>query len=212
MKITVVDYGSGNLNSVAKAFEKVALSLNSSAQVIISAKAQNIKDASHIVLPGQGAFDDCACHLRADEDLYKALYEAALKQAKPFFGICVGMQLLAEYGLENTKTQGLNWIGGIVDKIAPQDKSLKIPHMGWNNIHVQKPHPVFEGLDNQDVYFVHSWVMKDVAADYILTTTDYGGDFISAVGKDNMVAAQFHPEKSQQVGQNIIANFLKWKV
>lgn len=211
MKITVIDYGSGNLNSVAKAFEKVALSLDSSAQVTISAKAQDINNASHIILPGQGAFDDCARHLRADENLYKALHEAALEQAKPFFGICVGMQLLAEYGFENGKTQGLNWIGGKVDKLTPQDKNLKIPHMGWNNIHVQNAHPVFAGLDGQDVYFVHSWAMKDVAADYILTTTDYGGDFISAIGKDNMVATQFHPEKSQQVGQDMIANFLNWK-
>ncbi len=212
MKIVVIDYGSGNLNSVAKAFEKMALQTMAKTQVIISHKATDIKNASHIILPGQGAFDDCIGNLKRDESLYLALQEAVLTQAKPFFGICVGMQLLAEYGLENGKHEGLGWLGGFVDKLQPFGENYKIPHMGWNNIAVKKPHPVFHQQDGQDVYFVHSWVMRQLPEDYILTTTDYGDNFISAVGKDNIVATQFHPEKSQKVGQNIIANFLTWKV
>ncbi len=212
MKIVVIDYGSGNLNSVAKAFEKSALEITSSAQVIISKKPQDIANASHIILPGQGTFDDCIHNLQASENLYEVLYKAVIKQAKPFFGICVGMQLLAEYGLENGKCKGLNWVGGVVDKLQPMNKSLKIPHMGWNNIYIYNQHPVFQNVDGRDVYFVHSWAISQVADEYILTQTDYGGNFISAIGKNNMVATQFHPEKSQIIGQNIIANFLNWRI
>ncbi len=212
MKITVIDYGSGNLNSVAKAFEKVALNITSSAQVVISARAQDIQEASHIILPGQGAFDDCMHNLCADDKLYQSLQTAVIQQAKPFFGICVGMQLLAEYGLENRRTKGLNWIGGYVDRLKPCDENLKIPHMGWNNIYCQNQHPVFQNIEGQDVYFVHSWAISHLDPSHILTTTDYGGSFISAIGKDNMVATQFHPEKSQLIGQMIIANFLHWRI
>lgn len=226
MHIAVIDYSSGNLHSVAKVFEKVALEQSSKAKVSVTNKVSDILNASHIVLPGQGAFDDCANALKSNDAIWQALHEAVLKQAKPFFGICVGMQLLADKGLEGQGADGLGWIGGIVDKMQPNDPHLKIPHMGWNTLCVSdgiQSHLAQQAfkdiavapssnLIEHSVYFAHSWAIQNVSSEYILCTVDYGGDIIAAVGRDNILGTQFHPEKSQLVGQKIIRNFLQWRV
>lgn len=212
MEIAVIDYKSGNLHSVVKVFEKVALAQNPHAKVILTNKAADILNASHIILPGQGAFDDCANALRANQEVWQALHDSVLHQGKAFFGICVGMQLLADKGLEGQGADGLGWIGGIVNKITPTNPNLKIPHMGWNTLHVLGNDSILENVDNEDVYFAHSWAIQNAPAQNIYATTDYGGEITVAVGKDNIIGTQFHPEKSQKVGQKIIANFLQWKV
>lgn len=212
MEIAVIDYESGNLHSVVKVFEKVALAQNPHAKVILTNKAADILNASHIILPGQGAFDDCANALRANQEVWQALHDSVLHQGKAFFGICVGMQLLADKGLEGQGADGLGWIGGIVNKITPTNPNLKIPHMGWNTLHVLGNDSILENVDNEDVYFAHSWAIQNAPAQNIYATTDYGGEITVAVGKDNIIGTQFHPEKSQKVGQKIIANFLQWKV
>ncbi|MBT4932026.1 MAG: imidazole glycerol phosphate synthase subunit HisH [Rhodospirillaceae bacterium] len=213
MSVVIIDYGSGNLRSAAKSFERGVKDDGLSLDVIVSADPDQVRAASHIVLPGVGAFADCRAGLLALDGMVDALKEAVISEAKPFFGICVGMQLMATMGLEHGEYSGLDWIASKVQALSPDDKTLKIPHMGWNELMVgDHRHPVLEGLgEKPHVYFVHSYHMVCENAADVLASTNYGGPVTAMVGRDNMVGSQFHPEKSQRVGLKIIGNFLKWK-
>ncbi|NVK18752.1 MAG: imidazole glycerol phosphate synthase subunit HisH [Methylocystaceae bacterium] len=213
MSVVIIDYGSGNLRSAEKSFERAAREGNLGLDVKVSDKPEDVLAADRIVLPGVGAFGDCAKGLRSVDGMLDALNEVVHKQGKPFMGICVGMQLLAERGLEHGSHDGLGWIKGDVVAIEPKDESLKIPHMGWNElIFNESDHALLEGLPvRPNVYFVHSYQFIPTDASNRLATVDYGGDVTAIVGKDNMVGTQFHPEKSQAVGLQVISNFLKWK-
>jgi len=212
MTVVIVDYGSGNLRSAAKAFERAVDDLGLGLNVVVSASAGDVKAASHIVLPGVGAFGDCKAGLAALDGMIDALEQTVLTGARPFLGICVGMQLMAEVGREHGEHVGLGWIKGAVEPLQPADKTLKIPHMGWNELHFgDAAHPVFTGLnDGAHAYFVHGYHMVCENPTHVLATTDYGGAVTAVVGRDNMVGTQFHPEKSQAVGLKLIGNFLKW--
>ena len=213
MSVVIIDYGSGNLRSAAKAFERGVAEDGLSLSVEVSADPDKVRKASHVVLPGVGAFADCRAGLMALDGMADALQEAVQVEAKPFLGICVGMQLMAKLGLEHGEHKGLSWLDGTVRPLMPCDKTLKIPHMGWNELELNKTsHPVLAGLgDRPHVYFVHSYQMVcDNAAD-VLATTNYAGPVSAMVGRDNMVGTQFHPEKSQHAGLKLISNFLKWK-
>ncbi|MFH1554624.1 MAG: imidazole glycerol phosphate synthase subunit HisH [Pseudomonadota bacterium] len=213
MKVAIVDYGSGNLHSAAKALERAANGLG--ANVIVTSDPDIVRNADRVVLPGVGAFADCRRGLDAVDGMVAALEEAVHGRGRPFLGICVGLQLLAERGLEHGVTAGLGWIKGEVDRIAPSDPALKIPHMGWNTLTLARPHPLFEGIPTGEkglhAYFVHSYqfVLADPAD--LVATTDYGGTITAAVAKDNVAGTQFHPEKSQTLGLALLANFLKWR-
>ncbi|MBT5013480.1 MAG: imidazole glycerol phosphate synthase subunit HisH [Rhodospirillaceae bacterium] len=213
MSVAIIDYGSGNLRSAAKSFERGVAEDGLTLDVLVTADPDQVRKASHIVLPGVGAFGDCRRGLMALDGMVDALTEAAIKEAKPFFGICVGMQLMATYGREHGDHEGLGWLEGEVRELTPTDKSLKIPHMGWNVLDVQAlSHPLFQDLGTDaHVYFVHSYHMACESSADILATTEYGGPVTAAVGRDNLVGTQFHPEKSQKVGLKLISNFLKWK-
>jgi glutamine amidotransferase len=208
MKIAIIDYGSGNLHSAKKAFEKAASNLNSNYKIQITNNAEDIKSATHIVLPGVGAFGDCKRGLDATK-LIPTLEEEVFGKKKPFLGICVGMQLLAEKGLENGEFTGLGWISGKVDKIENTNNSLRIPHMGWNNLEIKKPHAIFSDIkENSDIYFVHSYRFF-CDEKFILATTDYGQKIPAVIAKDNILGFQFHPEKSQNIGIKLIENFIR---
>lgn len=212
MRVLVVDYGSGNLRSCAKAFERAASDAAIDATIEISGSAKAVLGADRIVLPGVGAFADCRRGLDAVPGLVEALNEAVIEQAKPFFGICVGMQLMADVGREFGETPGLGWIGGEVVALKPSDDSLKIPHMGWNDLSILRPHPLLDGIKaGSHAYFVHSYqfCVQDEAD--IVARVDYGGPVTAVVARDNMVGTQFHPEKSQAVGLGIVRNFLNWR-
>jgi glutamine amidotransferase len=212
MNIVIVDYGSGNLRSAAKAFERAADDAGLGETVIVSADAKALASADRIVLPGVGAFADCKRGLEALPGMIDALGEQVLVKQKPFFGICVGMQLMAEIGREHGDHQGLGWIKGVVEAIAPSDPALKVPHMGWNELQFTRAHPLFAGLgESRDAYFVHSYQLKPSNPADVIATVEYGGPIVAAVGRDNIVGTQFHPEKSQANGLAIIANFLRWK-
>ncbi|MCH8238029.1 MAG: imidazole glycerol phosphate synthase subunit HisH [Proteobacteria bacterium] len=213
MNIAIIDYGSGNLRSAAKAFERAQGEAGLNMAVTVTCEADDLRAASHIVLPGVGAFADCRRGLDALEGMVEALNEQVIGAAKPFLGICVGMQLMADMGREHSDTPGLGWIAGEVVALAPSDESLKIPHMGWNNLSLETPlHPLFEGIGpSAHVYFVHSYGFDAAAKDHVLATVDYGGPTTAVVGRDNMVGTQFHPEKSQAVGLRLITNFLNWR-
>ncbi|NQV46455.1 MAG: imidazole glycerol phosphate synthase subunit HisH [Rhodospirillaceae bacterium] len=213
MTVAIIDYGSGNLHSAAKAFERAAREDGFDLPVVVTNKADVVAAASHIVLPGVGAFADCKAGLAAVDGMVAAMSEAVLQKGRPFIGICVGMQLMAERGLENGTHESFGWIKGSVAALAPDDKNLKIPHMGWNQLAFTKPgHPLFDGLvDGYHTYFIHSYAMNCENADHVLATTDYGGPVTAVIGRDNMIGTQFHPEKSQGFGLRLIANFLKWK-
>lgn len=215
MSVAIVDYGSGNLHSAVKAFERAARESGSGESIVVTSDPEAVRRADRIVLPGVGAFADCRRGLDAVSGMVDALEESVRRKGKPFFGICVGMQLMAERGREYQVTQGLGWIAGEVDKIAPSDKSLKIPHMGWNTLETQRKHPLFDGIalgsQGLHAYFVHSYQLKPKERGDLLAETDYGGPLTAVVGRDNMVGTQFHPEKSQKLGLALIANFLKWK-
>lgn len=211
MKIAIIDYGSGNLRSAAKAFERASASLVGSHEVVVTSDAAVVAAAERIVLPGVGAFGDCRRGLEALDGMIDALNYAVIEKGRPFFGICVGMQLMARRGLEYGDHPGLGWIDGEVTALEPADASLKIPHMGWNELNILQSHPVFAGLPAQaHVYFVHSFAMSSVRASEVLATVDYDGPVVAMVGRDNLVGSQFHPEKSQAIGLKIIANFLTW--
>ena len=212
MTIAIVDYGSGNLRSAAKAFERAAREANADTRVSVTADPKTVAAADRIVLPGQGAFADCRRGLAAVPGLEEAIAEAVIGRGRPFFGICVGMQLIAERGREFETVDGLGWVGGEVVPIAPADPSYKIPHMGWNELAVRRSHPVFDGVgDGTHVYFVHSFHFAVADAADLLATADYAQQLTAAVARDNMVGTQFHPEKSQAAGLQLIGNFLKWR-
>ena len=215
MKVAIVDYGSGNLHSALKAFERAAQDHGIAASIALTSEPDEVRKADRIVLPGVGAFADCRAGLDAVPGLTSALEDSVHREGKPFLGICVGMQLMAERGLEKTITPGLSWIKGEIALIEPKDNTLKIPHMGWNTLDVHKPHALLEGIktgrDGLHAYFVHSYHCRNGAADECVATSDYGGPVTAIVARDNMVGTQFHPEKSQTLGLALIANFLRWR-
>jgi glutamine amidotransferase len=212
MSVVVVDYGSGNLRSAAKACERAARDRGLSLDVKVSGRAEDVRAASRIVLPGQGAFGDCKAGLAAVPGMIEALEEAVIRRGRPFLGICVGMQLMAERGLEHGVHQGLGWLAGDCIALAPSDKALKIPHMGWNELIGLARHPVLAGLaPGCHAYFVHSYVLRLGEPRHALAMCDYGGAFPAIVGRDNMVGTQFHVEKSQETGLAIFGIFLQWR-
>lgn len=212
MMITIIDYGSGNLRSAAKAFERAARAVDYTGEVIVTSDPDIAAKADRIVLPGVGAYKDCRQGLDAVSGMYDAIEEAVQKRAIPFFGICVGMQLMATRGVEHGITQGFNWIEGDVVKLEPADKTLKIPHMGWNELEISSDHVLLDGISpGSHVYFVHSYHMQPKSPDNVLATVDYAGAVTAIVGRDNMIGTQFHPEKSQEAGLRLIGNFLNWK-
>lgn len=212
MSVVIIDYGSGNLRSAEKSFERAAREAKTGLDILVSNKPEDVLKADRVVLPGVGAFGDCAQGLRALDGMLEALNDVVHTQGKPFMGICVGMQLMATRGLEHGIQEGLDWIKGDVVAIKPDDASLKIPHMGWNELSfADNVHPVLNGLPKANAYFVHSYQFKTTKADQCLATVGYGGDITAVVGKDNMIGTQFHPEKSQALGLQVITNFLKWK-
>ncbi|MCK8464723.1 imidazole glycerol phosphate synthase subunit HisH [Aliiroseovarius sp. S1339] len=211
MLTVIIDYDSGNLHSAEKAFQRMAAETNAG-EVIVTTKPEDVARADRIVLPGDGAFPACRQQLSDHRGIYEALEEAVIRQARPFMGICVGMQMLATVSHEYQDTAGFDWIGGHVRKITPADPSLKVPHMGWNDLVIDQPHPVLEGVKTGDhAYFVHSYhfVVDDGA--HRLAHCDYAGDITAIIGRDNLIGMQFHPEKSQAAGLQMIANFLGWK-
>jgi glutamine amidotransferase len=214
MRVAIIDYGSGNLRSATKAFERAAREAGIAAQIDLTADAERVRAADRIVLPGVGAYADCAAGLHAVPGMWEAVEEVAVAKARPFLGICVGMQLMSERGLEKTITKGFGWIAGDVKEIEPSDPTLKIPQIGWNTIHVKHPHPLFDGIrtgdDGLHAYFVHSYHLDATKPGEVLATADYGGPVTAAVGRDNLAGTQFHPEKSQALGLALIANFLRW--
>jgi len=215
MHVAIIDYGSGNLHSAAKAFERAAREEASPLAVKVTSKPEEVRDAERIVLPGVGAFADCRNGLARIPGMIEALEESVRMRGKPFLGICVGLQLMAERGLEHGLTPGLGWIKGEVRAIAPSDASLKIPHMGWNTLALRRKHALLEGIPTGEsglnAYFVHSYHLVPERPDALIASTDYGGPITAFVAKDNLAGSQFHPEKSQKLGLAVIANFLKWK-
>jgi len=213
--VAIVDYGSGNLHSAAKAFERAAHDAGIDQPIVVTNDPHVVAAADRVVLPGVGAFADCRRGLDAVDGMVAALDEAVHQKGRPFFGICVGMQLLAERGREYEVTEGLGWIAGEVDRITPADPRLKIPHMGWNTLNVARPHKLVEGLalgaDGRHAYFVHSYAFKVAERADLVAEADYGGPITAIVARDNLVGTQFHPEKSQKFGLTLIANFLTWK-
>jgi glutamine amidotransferase len=215
MSVAIIDYHSGNLHSAAKALERAAREGGTNARILVTNKPEDVRAAERIVLPGVGAFADCKRGLDEVPGMVEALTEAVKKDGKPFFGICVGMQLLAERGLEHGVTEGLGWIDGEVDRIKPRDPALKIPHMGWNTLRETRRHPLFEGIalgeQGLHAYFVHSYHLKPKDPADLLAEADYAGTITAAVARDNIAGSQFHPEKSQRLGLALLANFLRWK-
>ena len=214
MSVAIVDYGSGNLHSAAKAFERAARDIGAQMPIEVTSDPAKVARAERVVLPGVGAFADCRRGLDDIPGMVDALNSAVRQKGRPFFGICVGMQLMAERGREYQVTPGLGWIAGEVDRIAPSDPALKIPHMGWNTLDMLRPHPLLAGIplgpDGLHAYFVHSYELKTAHRAELVAQADYGGPLTAIVGRDNMVGTQFHPEKSQRLGLQLIANFLKW--
>lgn len=208
MLTVLIDYESGNLHSAEKAFQRMARE-NNAGEVIVSDRAEDVLRADRVVLPGDGAFPACAKALKGRENLFDALREVVEQKSRPFMGICVGMQLMAREGHEYQATDGLGWIDGDVTRIAA--KGLKVPHMGWNDLVIDQPHPVLAGVETgQHAYFVHSYHMAVAQADQLIAHVEYGHSVTAIVGRDNMIGTQFHPEKSQATGLRIIANFLQW--
>ncbi|WP_040485317.1 imidazole glycerol phosphate synthase subunit HisH [Lutibaculum baratangense] len=213
MKLAVVDYGSGNLRSAEKALERAAAEAGIGASIAVTDDPDAVAAADRIVLPGVGAFADCMRGLAAVPGLREALEEAVRGKRRPFLGICVGMQLMAERGLEHETSDGLGWIGGDVVRLEPADVSLKIPQMGWNRLVFHGKHHILDGLDaggSAYAYFVHSYHLKARDPGDVVATVDYGGPVTAIVARDNMIGSQFHPEKSQRVGLKLLSNFLKW--
>lgn len=214
MSVAIIDYGSGNLHSAAKAFERAARSLPDSPAIVVTRDPDVVSRADRVVLPGVGAFADCRHGLDALDGMVAALNEAVRVKARPFFGICVGMQLMATRGKEYVTTEGLDWIAGDVEKITPTDPNLKIPHMGWNTLSVKRAHPVLEGLplgdDGRHAYFVHSYHLNAANDADVVARAEYGGPVTAIVARDTAIGTQFHPEKSQRFGLALISNFLKW--
>lgn len=213
MSVVIVDYGSGNLRSAAKAFERAIAEAGSAETVTVTADAEAVAGAGRVVLPGVGAFGDCMGGLAKLPGMLEALDAAVVRGGTPFLGICVGMELMAEVGREHGDHAGLGWIAGEVAALTPTDAALKIPHMGWNELAIAAPgHPVLAGIaPGAHAYFVHSYGFVCADPAHVLATVDYGGPVTAAVGRDNMVGTQFHPEKSQATGLRLITNFLGWR-
>jgi imidazole glycerol-phosphate synthase subunit HisH len=215
MTVAIVDYGSGNLHSAAKAFERAARESGHDQPILVTSDPDAVRRADRVVLPGVGAFADCRRGLDAVPGMVDALEDTVRGRGRPFLGICVGMQLMAERGREYAVTPGLGWIAGEVDRIAPTDRSLKIPHMGWNTLDTVKPHPLLDGIvlgpQGLHAYFVHSYQLKPVDRADLVAEAEYGGAITAIVARDCYAGTQFHPEKSQRLGLALIANFLKWK-
>jgi glutamine amidotransferase len=209
--VALIDYGSGNLRSAEKALARAAAEHATGHQIVVTDRAEIAAKAERIVLPGVGAFADCMNGLKAVPGMVDALTEAVRSRGVPFLGICVGMQLLASVGREFGDHPGLGWIDGEVVRLTPKDPETKIPHMGWNELQFTRPHPFFANIaPGAHAYFVHSYAMKPRDAADVLATSDYGGTFTAAVGRDNIVGTQFHPEKSQAAGLAMLGNFLGW--
>ncbi|OWV91131.1 imidazole glycerol phosphate synthase subunit HisH [Rhizobium sp. R72] len=215
MRVAIIDYGSGNLRSATKAFERAAREAGIDAVIDLTDKAEAVAAADRVVLPGVGAYADCRRGLDAVSGMSEALIDAVEKKARPFLGICVGMQLMSSRGLEKTVTNGFGWIPGDVVEMTPGDANLKIPQIGWNTLDLKSPHPLFDGIptgpSGLHAYFVHSYHLAANNPRDVIATADYGGPITAFVGRDNMAGAQFHPEKSQKLGLALIANFLRWK-
>jgi glutamine amidotransferase len=212
--VAIIDYGSGNLHSAAKAFERAAREADVAVEIAVTADPELVRRAERIVLPGVGAFADCKAGLDAVPGMIEAITEGARTNARPFLGICVGMQLLATRGLEHGVAQGFGWIPGDVRLIEPGDASLKIPHMGWNNLHPQKKHALLDGIptgaNGLHAYFVHSYALEPARHGDVVAVADYGGPVTAMVAQGNIAGTQFHPEKSQTLGLKLIGNFLRW--
>ena len=215
MSVAIVDYGSGNLHSAAKAFERAAREGSCDARIVVTSDPEEVGRADRIVLPGVGAFADCRRGLDGVSGMVDALNEAVVSRGRPFLGICVGMQLMAERGREYQVTPGLGWIAGEVDRLVPTDPALKIPHMGWNTLSQRQPHPLLSeiplGSDGLHAYFVHSYQLVPSQRSDLIAEAEYGGSVTAVVARDNLAGTQFHPEKSQRLGLRLIANFLKWR-
>lgn len=211
----IIDYGSGNLHSAAKALERAARESGGEHRISVTARPEDVASADRIVLPGVGAYADCKHGLAAIPGMVDALDHAVTQDARPFLGICVGMQLMATRGLEFGVTKGLGWIAGEVRALEPSDPALKIPHMGWNTLSVRDPHPILNGIETGPgglhAYFVHSYHLVASSPGDVIAETSYGGPVTAMVGRDNIVGTQFHPEKSQMLGLKLLANFLSWR-
>jgi glutamine amidotransferase len=213
MSIAIIDYGSGNLKSAAKALEAAASNTNLDLKIVVTSSPEVIKKSNKVILPGQGSFKDCYLGIKKISGLEDVLNEFVLVKKKPIFGICVGMQLFAKIGYELQETEGFGWIDGEVRKINNINKTLKLPHMGWNQIEFKKDFALFSGLKNKShMYFVHSYELITRQKDCIVATTNYGNSIVVAVAKENIFGTQFHPEKSQKNGLKILENFLKWEL
>ncbi len=210
MLTVIVDYESGNLHSAEKAFQRMAREQDAG-KVLVTSRPEDVARADRIVLPGDGAFPACWRALNDRSGLREAMEEAVIRNGRPFFGICVGMQMLAQRSHEYCETPGFGWIAGEVEKIQPSDPALKVPHMGWNDLVIDRPHPILEGISTGDhAYFVHSYQMHTSDRQTLLAHCDYGGQITAIVGRDTIFGTQFHPEKSQGPGLRMIANFLNW--
>jgi len=209
--LVIIDYGSGNVRSVRRAFEAAALARGLKLDVALSDDPDRIRLADRIVLPGVGHFADCAAGLAQREGLTQAMHEHVFGAARPFLGICVGMQLMAEVGREDADTPGLGWVEGAVDRLSPSDPDMPVPHMGWNTLSLRRDHPVLAGLPPEPhAYFVHSYALTPRSGEAVAATCDYGGPFTAAIAQGPLFGAQFHPEKSQATGLTLLANFLSW--
>ena len=212
--VAIIDYGSGNLKSATKAFERATRETGLDRRILLTNKAEDVRAADRIVLPGVGAYADCRAGLNSVDGMSEALRFAVEEKGRPFLGICVGMQLMAERGLEKATTEGLGWIAGDVMRIEPQTADIKIPQIGWNTLHVKHSHPLLKGIKTGDeglhAYFVHSYHLAAARDDQLIATTDYGTAVTAMVARDNMAGTQFHPEKSQTLGLALIGNFLSW--
>jgi glutamine amidotransferase len=215
MSVAIIDYGSGNLHSARKAFERAARETGLDCEINVTADPEVVLAADHVVLPGVGAFADCRRGLDSVSGMVEAMDEAVRQRGRPFLGICVGAQLMATRGLEHEVVGGLNWIAGDVAAIKPSDPELKIPHMGWNTLDLRRSHPLLEGVTTGQsglhAYFVHSYQLYTEDPGDLVATADYGGPVTAIVARDNIAGTQFHPEKSQTLGLKLIANFLKWR-
>ena len=215
MRVAIIDYGSGNLHSAAKAFERAARESTASQRIAVTSDPAAVRKADRVVLPGVGAFADCRRGLDGVAGMIEALHEAVCRNGRPFLGICVGMQLMAERGREYAVTDGMGWLRGEVCRISPKNHALKIPHMGWNTLHAHRPHPLLDGIplgpEGLHAYFVHSYQLQVADCADLVADCDYGGPVTALVGRDNYAGTQFHPEKSQKLGLALIANFLRWK-
>ena len=210
MLTVLVDYDSGNLHSAEKAFQRMAAETGGG-DVLVSSRPEDVARADRIVLPGDGAFPACRRALGKVGGLFDAIEDAVTHKARPFLGICVGMQMMATWGREYSDTKGFDWVPGEVVRITPADPALKVPHMGWNDLVIDHSHPLLRGIETGDhAYFVHSYHFRVTDPAQRLAHVDYAGDVTAIIGRGTMVGTQFHPEKSQATGLRLIANFLHW--